>query len=205
MFVRQNSPLAGIINDNLKLQSWIGDVKMEYDEELVDIVNENNEVIGKAKRGEAHKKGLIHRALSVLALNAANQILLQQRSPGRSIHPLSWDLSTSEHVLAGETYEEAGERSAREELGIEVKVKKVSGESLQKRKYKLKDRIVYEYEIVCMLITFHEGPFKLDPKEVYRVKFFSVEEIEEMIKNKTKFTPWFLDEWENVKQVTSDK
>lgn len=174
---------------------------MEFDEELVDIVDENNEVIGKAKRGEAHKKGLIHRALSVLVLNSNGQILLQQRSANRSIHALSWDLSTSEHVLSGETYEDAGKRSLKEELGVNAEVKRVNKPNLQKRKYELKNQTVYENEIVCMLITKHSGPFKLDPNEVNQVKFFSLEEVEELIKSSAKFTPWFLDEWENVKKV----
>lgn len=174
---------------------------MEYDEELVDIVNEKNQVIRKTSRGQAHRRGLIHRALSVLLLNSKGQILLQQRSANRSIHPLSWDLSTSEHVLAGETYEEAGERSVKEELGVWVKVKRVSETSLQKREYILKGKIVYENEIVCMLIATHNGPFKLDPSEVNQVKFFSITEVEKMVSDKIKFTPWFLDEWENVKRV----
>lgn len=174
---------------------------MEYDEELVDIVDEKNNIIGKSTRGEAHRKGLIHRALSVLVLNTQGKILLQQRSANRSIHALSWDLSTSEHVQSGETYEDAGKRSLKEELGVTADVERVSQTNLQKRKYQLRGKTVYENEIVCMLITKHDGPFKLDPNEVNQVKFFNEEEIEKMIEVGTKFTPWFLDEWENVKKV----
>lgn len=172
---------------------------MEYDEELVDIVSEKNEVVGKALRGEAHKKGLIHRALSVLILNSKGEILLQQRSANRSIHALSWDLSTSEHVLAGESYEEAAIRSAKEELGVEVEVKRVNKTNLQKRKYEVHGETVYEYEMVTMLVAAHEGPFKIDPNEVNKVEFFSIDEIENMVQRGEKFTPWFLDEWNFVK------
>lgn len=178
---------------------------MEYDEELIDIVDEKNVVTGKSTRGEAHKKGLIHRALSVLVVNSKGQILLQQRSANRSIHPLSWDLSTSEHVLASETYEEAGKRSVKEELGVRVKVKTVGEINLQRRQYKVAGKDIFENEMVVMLISsIHEGPFKLDPKEVNQVKFFSIEEIGKMLKDKVKFTPWFLDEWENVKKVVNN-
>lgn len=174
-------------------------------EELVDIVNEKNEIIGKAKRGEAHKKGLIHRALSVLVLNSKGQILLQQRSKHTKVHPLSWDLSTSEHLLSGEDYIQAGQRSVKEELGIEVKVTPVSKTSLQKREYKLKEKTIFENEIVMMLFTVHDGPFSIDPVEVHKVNFFTIGEIEQLIKLREKFTPWFLDEWENVKRVVSIK
>lgn len=174
---------------------------MEYDQELLDIVNEQNEVTGKTTRGEAHKKGHIHRALSVLIVNSSGQILLQQRSANRSIHALSWDLSASEHVQAGEDFEEGAKRSAREELGVDIEVEKVTQPNLQKRRYEVKGETVYEHELVMMLKAIHEGPFKLDPSEVEKVEFFSVEEIEKMIESGSAFTPWFIYEWENVKKI----
>ncbi len=174
------------------------------DEELVDIVNEQNEVIGKSSRKEVHRKGHIHRALSVLVLNSKGQILLQKRSANKSVHPLSWDLSTSEHVLAGESYEDAGVRSVKEELGVELIVEKVTESTLQIRKYQIGEEIIHEKEIVLMLTGVHDGPFEVDANEVHSVKFFSAEEIEEMIKNGDDFTVWFLDEWENVKKVIGD-
>lgn len=173
----------------------------DLEEELVDIVDEENNVIGKSSRAEAHKKGHIHRALSVLVLNSKGQILLQKRSKNKSVHPVSWDLSTSEHVLAGESYEEAGVRSVKEELGVDVSVKKITKETLQIRKYNHGKKIIHEKEIVLMLNAVHEGPFIVDVNEVSHVQFFSVEEIENMIKNGEDFTIWFLDEWENVKRV----
>lgn len=175
------------------------------EEEIVDIVDELNNVIGKSSRSEAHKLGHIHRALSVLIINSKGQILLQKRSANKSVHPLSWDLSTSEHVLSGESYEEAGIRSVKEELGVEVVVGNPSETSLQIRKYLVGDEVVYEKEIVLMLTGNHDGPFKVDPSEVDSVEFFAVEEIERMILEKESFTIWFLEEWGNVKKVVSSR
>lgn len=174
---------------------------MQDDEEFVDIVNEENEVIGTTTRGEAHKRGHLHRALSILIVNSSGKILLQQRSANRSIHALSWDLSASEHVQAGEDFEEGAKRSAREELGVEIEVKKVTEPNLQKREYEVKGDTVYEYELVIMLKAAHNGPFTLDPSEVNKVEFLSVEEIEKMIESGAAFTPWFLYEWDNVKKI----
>lgn len=176
---------------------------MSNDEEIVDIVNELNEIIGESSRSEAHKKGHIHRALSVLVLNSKGEILLQKRSAKKSVHPLSWDLSTSEHVLKGESYEEAGLRSLKEELGIEAEVEKVTEATLQIRKYLVGEEIVYEKEIVLMLRGVHEGPFVIDDLEVDSVQYFTIEEIEEMIKKGESFTVWFLEEWETVKRHVS--
>lgn len=174
---------------------------MQDELEIVDIVDENNKVIGKSSRKEAHLKGHIHRALSVLVLNSKGQILLQKRSGKKSVHPLAWDLSTSEHVLTGESYEDAGVRSVKEELGVEIVVGNPSKTTLQIREYKIGDEIIHEKEIVLMLRGVHDGPFKVDKMEVDSVKFFTVEEIEKMIGDGEKFTLWFLYEWANVKKL----
>jgi isopentenyldiphosphate isomerase len=84
-------------------------------------------------------------------------------------------------------------------------VKPVSKTSLQKRKYEFPEKTIYENEIVMMLSAVHNGPFKINPVEVEEVKFFEVPEIEEMIKNKEGFTPWFLDEWKNVKKLLGSR
>lgn len=174
---------------------------MDLEEELVDIVDEENNVIGKSSRKEAHKKGHIHRALSVLIINSKGKILLQKRSKHKSVHPMSWDISTSEHVLSGETYEDAGVRSVIEELGVEVEIKKVTSHKLHLRKYQIKNQTVYENEVVLMLIGEHDGPFKIDKIEVDSVKFFTADEIEKMIIKGESFTRWFFEEWENIKKI----
>lgn len=175
------------------------------EEELVDIVNELNQVVGQSSRKEAHEKGHIHRALSVLVLNSKGQILLQKRSAKKTVHPLSWDLSTSEHVLTGESYTDAGVRSVREELGVEMVVGNASRTTLQIRKYQIGGETIHEKEIVLMLSGVHEGPFMIDPSEVDSVEFFGIDEIEKMIKKGEDFTIWFLEEWENVKKVVGGR
>ena len=43
----------------------------EMSEEIFDVVNERDEVIGQQPRGEVHRLGLMHRAVHVLVFNAA--------------------------------------------------------------------------------------------------------------------------------------
>lgn len=176
---------------------------MDLEEELVDVIDEHNQVIGQSSRREVHQKGHIHRALSVLILNSKGQILLQKRSKNKLVHPLSWDISTSEHVLAGESFEEAGVRSVKEELGVKVVAEIITKAKLQRRKYQLKRGMTLENEIVLMLKANHEGPFLIDKSEVESVNFFNIEEIEEKIKNGEEFTIWFLEEWESIKKLFS--
>ena len=43
-------------------------------EEIFDVVNERDEVIGHEPRSEVHRLGLMHRAVHVLVFNAAGQV-----------------------------------------------------------------------------------------------------------------------------------
>lgn len=52
----------------------------DKDDELFEIVDETNKVIGTERRGVVHKTGLLHRAVYCWVFNTAGELLLQQRS-----------------------------------------------------------------------------------------------------------------------------
>ena len=95
---------------------------MPYDnqDELFDVVDAEDQVIGQATRGEVHARGLLHRAAHVFVFNSAGELLVQQRSATKDMHPLAWTSSCSGHLDAGETYEVAAGRELREEMGLEA-------------------------------------------------------------------------------------
>jgi len=88
------------------------------DSELLAIVDEADNVIGTATRREIHAKGLRHRAVHIVVLNAKDEILLQKRSAKKDLFPGWWDISVGGHVDAGEEYDDAVARELREEMGI---------------------------------------------------------------------------------------
>ena len=49
-------------------------------EEIFDVVNERDEVVGQAARREVHRRGLLHRAVHVLVFNSRGEVFLQKRS-----------------------------------------------------------------------------------------------------------------------------
>ena len=71
-------------------------------EEIFDIVNERDEVIGRAPRAEVHARGLLHRAAHMLVFNSRGEVFLQKRSLRKDRQPGVWDSSASGHVDAGE-------------------------------------------------------------------------------------------------------
>ena len=69
--------------------------------ELFNIVDEKDNVVGQATRGEVHKnKSLIHRSVGVVVFNSRGEIFLQQRSAGKDTDPSKWTISASGHVSA---------------------------------------------------------------------------------------------------------
>jgi isopentenyl-diphosphate delta-isomerase type 1 len=86
-------------------------------DELFDVVDEADRVIGRAPRHEVHARKLNHRATHILVHDGAGRVFLQRRSLTKDTFPGCWDSSCSGHVDAGEDYETAARRELGEELG----------------------------------------------------------------------------------------
>jgi len=88
-------------------------------EEYIDIVTETGATTNKvALKSEAHKNGWYHNTIHLWLYTQNGQVLLQQRSHKKSIHPLLWDVSTAGHIDAGESFIEAVLRETKEEIGL---------------------------------------------------------------------------------------
>ncbi len=155
--------------------------------EFLDIVNEKDEVVGKAPRSEIYEKLLPHRIVHVILFNSEGEMCLQLRSKEVSFCPSYWCTSAGGHVKSGETPEAAGLRELKEELGIKTDIT-----------FAYKDLYVDQFRQTRMkkiLITFkgkYNGPFKINPEEVEQVKFFSMDNIQKMINKGEKFHPELL-------------
>src|SRR5271156_2765821 len=89
-------------------------------DEIFDVVNDQDEVIGQRSRGEVHRLGLKHRAVHVLVFNGRGEVFLQKRSMQKDTFPGAWDSSASGHLDSGEDYDACAARELREELGLTV-------------------------------------------------------------------------------------
>ena len=87
-------------------------------EELLDIVDEEDRVIGQAPRGEAYARGLRHRCVFVFVRDSAGRIFVHRRTPGKLVFPSLHDMFVGGVVGAGESYDDAALREAEEELGV---------------------------------------------------------------------------------------
>jgi mutator protein MutT len=142
-------------------------------QEMLDVVDEKNEVVGSAPYDEVYDKRLNHRIVHVVIFNDKGEIFLQQRSAKKNFCPGHWVTSAGGHVQKGETYEQAAKRELKEELGIKASLTKI-------------DESTYDhYKMRKFLQVFRavwNGPFKLNEKEVVGGRWFTVNDAKDMVK-----------------------
>jgi len=88
--------------------------------EVLDVVDDHDEVIGRTTRHEIHERGLKHRAVHVLLFNLRDELFVQRRAATKDTFPRRYDSSASGHLDSGENYDACAVRELREELGLEV-------------------------------------------------------------------------------------
>lgn len=148
--------------------------------EIFDIVNENDKIIGKTTRKEAHKKGLLHRGVFFFILNKEKKIFVNQRSSTKEFYPDHWSIVCGGHVNSNEDYEDAAIRESLEETGLTEEPIFLSD---YKKRFNKED---HENVKVYAFITDQQP--KLDTNEVTQGKFMTMEELEQQLK-KEKFLP----------------
>ncbi|RKR91321.1 isopentenyldiphosphate isomerase [Micromonospora pisi] len=87
-------------------------------DELLDVVDENDTVVGQATRSEAYAHRLRHRCVFVLVRDGAGRIFVHRRTARKLLFPSLYDMFVGGVVGAGESYDEAALREAKEELGV---------------------------------------------------------------------------------------
>ncbi|MGH3424641.1 MAG: NUDIX hydrolase [Nocardioidaceae bacterium] len=87
-------------------------------DEVVDVVDDEDRVVGSATRGEVWAGHLRHRAVTVLCRNPAGDVFVHRRAATKSLFPGVYDLFVGGGVGAGESYDDAARREADEELGV---------------------------------------------------------------------------------------
>lgn len=146
-------------------------------EEIFDVVNERDEVIGQAPRSEVHRRKLHHRAVHVLVFNTRGELFLQKRSMKKDCYPGAWDSSASGHLDRGEDYDVCAVREVREELGVQLP-------AVPRRLFKIDSCAETGQEFVWIYQCQHEGPFDLHPEEIERGGWFQPAEISRWMEEK---------------------
>ena len=149
------------------------EMKPETGKSYVDVVDENDNVTGRATYEEANEKKLIFRAANVFVFNSEGKIFVHKRNRNLPTFPGLWDVKVGGIVDSGESYEEAAIRELKEEAGIEdVKLEPLF--LFKNRRGTHKDnRMVYR----CV----YDGPLKLQKEEIEEGGFVELEEAKKLM------------------------
>lgn len=150
--------------------------KHSSNDELLDLVNEKDEVVGTVWRSEAHKDASkIHREIAIAVFNKDGEVLIQQRSLNKKSDPGSWKITAAGHVSAGEDPKLAAERELLEELGLKVDalfLRKEFG-----KRDKLPGSVESRFFYIYYSVIDETPPLVLNKKEVMNVRWIKPEDL----------------------------
>ncbi len=158
-------------------------------EEQVVLVNKSDDIKGYMGKTEAHEKGLLHRAISIIVFNSQNEMLIQQRADCKYHWAGIWSNTVCTHPRKNESYQKAAERRLMEELGFHTPLKEVFHFI-----YKAVDNEsgLTEHELDHVFTGSYEGDIPFNKKEVKAVKWIAIPELLKDVQAQAeKYSFWF--------------
>lgn len=161
---------------------------MIRNDEQVILVDTNDQALGTMEKMEAHQKGVLHRAFSILLFNDEGKILLQKRAQNKYHSRGLWTNACCSHPLPGETLHDATRRRLFEEMGIDLQPA-FSHTFIYKAQL---DNNLIEHELDHVFVGNFNGTPRINTREVEDWKFVGVAWLkDDMARNPSSYTEWF--------------
>lgn len=160
--------------------------------DLVELVDAAGRATGTATVAAAHlPPGHRHRAFSVLLVDPAGRLLLQQRSAGKTRFPLRWANACCGHPAPGAPVAAEASRRLVEEIGL----RHVALSELGVYTYCADDpatgRVEHEYDHVLLGSVAAEPELTPDPGEVAAVRWTALAQVRaELAADPESYAPW---------------
>ena len=142
--------------------------------EMLEIVDEDNRVIGVRDRAEIHRQGLWHRSVHIFIFNSRGELYLQKRSPQKDQYPEHWDSSAAGHLIPGENLGMAAHRELGEELGIDTELTEV---------YRHPACQETGWEFVTLFVGRTDEPVRLNLEEATEGRFFTTSQVRDLVED----------------------
>lgn len=142
--------------------------------ELIDVVDENDNVIGTIERTPDWNKTrpTICRVVNVFVWNSQGRMVLQQRARHKNVGALLFDTSVGGLVSSGMSYAEAAVKEMQEELGIEAAPQFVTTFSYRCPESGRMEGHHHVFE------CFSDGPYSNWEDEAERLEFMTLDEVQ---------------------------
>jgi isopentenyl-diphosphate delta-isomerase len=156
--------------------------------EQVILVDEHDNSIGTMEKMEAHRKGILHRAFSILIFNSKGEMLVQRRASSKYHSGGLWTNACCSHPSPGESIEEATRRRLKFEMGIDARPA-----FAYKFIYKTNlDKELVEHECDYVFTALYDGEPMVNADEVEDWKYMDMNELRSDIHaNPQNYTYWF--------------
>ena len=142
---------------------------MQSPDEIFDVCDTEDRVIGQARRADVHANNLLHRAVHVWVMRSNGQLVAQRRSASKDQYPNALTSSASGHLDAGEDYLTAALRELGEELGL-------TGVELEFAvKLAASPETAYEHTVLYTLTT--DAPLTPNAGEVAGLELYTRDEL----------------------------
>ena len=163
-------------------------------DEILDIVDEEDRVVGQAPRRRVYAERLRHRAAFVLVRDPAGRIFVHRRTAHKLVFPSRYDMFVGGVLGTGETYDEAARREAAEELGVPTLP---APTPLFRFLYETPEHTWWSavYEVR------YDGPVHPQPEEVDWYAFLTEDELHRRIDENE--WPWVPDGFEAYRRLIS--
>lgn len=158
-------------------------------EEQVVLVNEQGEELGLMGKTEAHEKGILHKAISIIIYNSNGDMLLQQRAFSKYHWAGIWSNTCCSHPRDQESYQAAAERRLMEECGFSTELSEEF--NFIYKAFDDKSGLT-EHEFDTVFTGIYDGECPFNEEEIATVKWMSVEDLmEDIEKQPDIYSFWF--------------
>ncbi len=170
--------------------TYLADVNDLAGPQVMVLVDENDRQTGLCEKLETHRRGLLHRAFSVIIKNNAGQILLQQRAAGKYHSPGLWANACCGHPGAGEDVAEAAQQRLAEEMGFTCELHRV-------RRHSYCADVgggLTENEFVHVFFGRFDGPVAANPAEAADYRWWTPDDLlADVAAGPNRYSAWFRD------------
>jgi isopentenyldiphosphate isomerase len=136
--------------------------------ERVDVVDDEGNVVRTVTRREMREHRLPHRSTYILVFDEQGRLFVHLRTATKDVYPSHWDPCVGGVLAAGESFDDGAARELAEELGVSAPLERLFP-------FRWTDPSTVVHGMVYR--TTHPGPFRLQPEEVVRGEFATLDDV----------------------------